>query len=197
VNKTWLIATKPAGLWHVVVGSSGYLQGMQTYAFSKPGAVLKVWQMALEMGPAGQPELEQLSLACMSTLSILGWPAPSAGTKSDVLVEFAGRVNLFGEDDCFSYFDGKEWLEVERPSRGFYKHHKGPVYFVTSIGILDEDGHGDPNAPRQVIYESTRSVKTGLPNLRKEEEWVAPVKWPDGVVRPRFVRLEYEEQVKP
>src|SRR4051812_37762651 len=48
-----------------------------------------------------------------------------------------------------------------RISEGFYRHRAaGPddVYYVKGVGILDEDGHGNPDAPRQVFYESTRSV---------------------------------------
>jgi len=77
----------------------------------------------------------------------------------------------------------------ERVSRGFFRHHKGPIYFVEGVGVLDEDGHGDVNAPRQVIYESTQSIGPQIKNLRSETAFVEPVTWPDGVVRPRFVRL--------
>ena len=80
----------------------------------------------------------------------------------------------------------------ERVRRGFYRHYNGDEYFVLCVAIRDEDGHGDPRAPRQVVYESTRSVATGLPNLRSEADFVAPVTWPDGVTRPRFVRVEFE-----
>lgn len=76
----------------------------------------------------------------------------------------------------------------ERVRRGFYRHHKGGTYFVVGVGILDKDGHGDPKAPRQVAYESTRSVESGLLNLKSEEYFLEPITWPDGVVRPRFVR---------
>ncbi len=83
-------------------------------------------------------------------------------------------------------------IAPERVSRGFYKHSRGDVYFVLGVGTLDMDGHGDYNAPRQVVYESTRSVKDGLLRLRSEEEFVRPIAWPDGVVRPRFVRMEHQ-----
>lgn len=78
----------------------------------------------------------------------------------------------------------------ERVTRGFWRHMKGDLYFVIGVGILDEDGHGNPDAPRQVIYESTRSSKSGLINLRSEAAFTEPVVWPDGVTRPRFVRVE-------
>lgn len=79
---------------------------------------------------------------------------------------------------------------LERVSRGPYRHYKGGFYFVIGVGILDEDGHADPNAPRQVIYESRQSAKSGLINLRSEAAFIEPIEWPDGVVRPRFVRIE-------
>ncbi len=78
----------------------------------------------------------------------------------------------------------------ERVSRGFYQHYKGPVYFVVGVGTLDEDGHGNVKAPRQVVYESTLSTKDGLLRLRSEAAFVEPIEWPDGVIRPRFVRVE-------
>lgn len=77
----------------------------------------------------------------------------------------------------------------ERVSRGLYQHYKGDIYFVVCVAIRDEHGHGNPDAPRDVIYESTRSIESGLVNSRTEDEFVAPMKWPDGVVRPRFVRI--------
>jgi hypothetical protein len=81
-------------------------------------------------------------------------------------------------------------MAKQRVKRGLYLHYKGDHYFVTGVGILDEDGHGDPAAPRQVIYESTCSVQTGLQNIRSEESFLEPVKWPDGVTRPRFRRID-------
>lgn len=55
-----------------------------------------------------------------------------------------------------------------RVRRGFYRHCKGDTYFVVGVGILDGDGHGDPYAPWQVVYESTRihEVGTAQPALR-------------------------------
>jgi hypothetical protein len=76
----------------------------------------------------------------------------------------------------------------ERVSRGFYRHYKGDVYFVLGVGTLDEHGHGDTKTLRQVVYESTRSIDDGLLRLRSEAEFLAPIEWPDGVVRTRFVR---------
>jgi hypothetical protein len=81
--------------------------------------------------------------------------------------------------------------EAQRVSRGFYKHYKGDVYFVIGVAILDEHGHGDHEAPRQVVYESTRSVGNGLINLRSEASFEEEIEWPDGKRRPRFVRIEY------
>jgi hypothetical protein len=79
---------------------------------------------------------------------------------------------------------------VERVRRGLYRHYKGDTYFVVGVGILDADGHGDPRAPRQVVYESTRSVESGLLNIRSEADFVELVEWPDGTMQPRFVRVE-------
>lgn len=83
-----------------------------------------------------------------------------------------------------------EKYTAERVSRGFYRHSKGEIYFVIGVGVLDEDGHGNPEAPRQVIYESKQSSKSRLINLRSEAAFTEPVVWPDGVTRPRFVRVE-------
>ena len=79
---------------------------------------------------------------------------------------------------------------VDRVTRGLYRHYKGDVYFVMGVGILDADGHGNARAPRQVIYESTRSVETGLLNIRSEVDFVELMVWPDGIVRPRFIRID-------
>lgn len=81
---------------------------------------------------------------------------------------------------------------TERVSRGFYRHSKGDIYFVIGVGVLDEHGHGNAYAPRQVVYESTRSIDDGLIRLRTEAAFVEDVVWPDGETRPRFVRAEYE-----
>lgn len=79
----------------------------------------------------------------------------------------------------------------KRVSRGFYKHYKGPIYFVTSVGTLDEHGHGNADAPRIVTYESTQSCNVdGLARHRWEKDFIEDVFWPDGVTRPRFVRVE-------
>jgi hypothetical protein len=80
---------------------------------------------------------------------------------------------------------------VERVRRGFYRHHgSDDPYFVTSVSIRDEHGHGNADAPRDVNYESTRSVESGFTNSRTEAEFTALVKWPDSVMRPRFVRVK-------
>lgn len=82
----------------------------------------------------------------------------------------------------------------ERVKKGFYKHHNGPIYFVTSVGTLDEHGHGNPDAPRIVNYESTQSCNNddglSLSRMHWEKDFVRPEVWPDGVTRPRFVRVE-------
>ncbi len=108
-------------------------------------------------------------------------------------------------------------IPSERIFEGLYRHRvAGPddIYYVKGVGILDEDGHGDPDAPRQVFYESTRSRcparreatarRDGvdiredahdvyLGNIRIEAEFGQLVTWPDGVVRPRFVRIGYSK----
>lgn len=77
----------------------------------------------------------------------------------------------------------------QRVTRGFYKHYRGEIYFVVGVGTLDEHGHGNINAPRQVVYESTGSVVDGLLRLRSEDAFVENVEWPDGITRPRFIRV--------
>lgn len=168
------------GMWDAVVSGHCLLEGRHEFGASKGDAVVRLY-MAVFKEAKDTELLAQIDEAC--------------GKVFDLAVVLNPTINviLLKEDGLFNYYDGKTWLEVERPHRGFYKHYKGDVYFVTGTGILDENGHGDPNAPRQVIYESTRSVKTELLNLRKEEEWVRPVEWPDGVIRPRFIRVEYGE----
>lgn len=49
--------------------------------------------------------------------------------------------------------------------RGFYAHYKGPVYFVTGVGVLHDQQR------RIVAYESTQSAEDGIPRLRYEEEF--------------------------
>lgn len=89
-------------------------------------------------------------------------------------------------------------VPVHRISEGFYRHRAAghdDVYYVKCVAILDEDGHGMILTPRQVVYESTRSVR-GDPRLamiRSECEFGQLVTWPDGIVRPRFVRMEYSK----
>ncbi len=81
-----------------------------------------------------------------------------------------------------------------RISEGLYRHRAaGPddVYVVIAVGILDEDGHGNEDAPRQVVYRGTRPHKQA--NIRSEVEFGQLVTWPDGIVRPRFVRMEYSK----
>lgn len=55
--------------------------------------------------------------------------------------------------------------------RGFYRHYKGPVYFVESVGVLHDENF------RIVIYQSTESCRDGSTRLRREsdfEAWVDP-----------------------
>ncbi len=83
-------------------------------------------------------------------------------------------------------------MSIERVSRGQYRHYKGDTYFVVGVGTLDADGHGNATAPRQVVYESTRSVVDGLLRLRSESDFLELVEWPEtpGLPRPRFERID-------
>lgn len=56
-------------------------------------------------------------------------------------------------------------------TKGFYRHYKGGIYFVTGVGVLHDTER------RIVSYESTQSVVDGSPRFRYEdefEEWVYP-----------------------
>ena len=80
---------------------------------------------------------------------------------------------------------------IERVRRGFYRHYgSDDWYYVTSVSIADEHGHGNVDAPRNVNYESKQSAEHGFTNTRTEAEFTTLVKWPDGVMRPRFVRVK-------
>lgn len=85
----------------------------------------------------------------------------------------------------------EEYIGAQRVRKGFYTHHSGDEYFVSCVSIRDEYGHGNLDAPRDVIYESTRSCESGLSNSHTEADFIRPTVWPDGVTRPRFVRREY------
>jgi hypothetical protein len=104
-----------------------------------------------------------------------------------VQFEHDGPVCLATQCNCVRFTPAGTPARV---SRGFYQHYKGPTYFVVGVGTLDADGHGNVDAPRQVVYESTLSVRDGLLRLRSEADFVALIEWPDGVVRPRFVRVD-------
>jgi hypothetical protein len=51
--------------------------------------------------------------------------------------------------------------------RGFYRHYKGPVYFVEGVGTLHDDTR------RVVVYQSTQSAEDGEPRLRFEDDFEA------------------------
>lgn len=65
-------------------------------------------------------------------------------------------------------------------TRGFYRHYKGDVYFVTSIGQSHSNADaGTPRArARWVLYESTQSCAPGdgVTRMRPEDEFEEFVK---------------------
>jgi len=80
---------------------------------------------------------------------------------------------------------------ADRVRPGLYRHYApdSPPYVVIAVAIRDEHGHGDVDAPRDVIYHSTRSFESGLANSRAEIAFTQLVLWPDGEYRPRFIRI--------
>lgn len=81
---------------------------------------------------------------------------------------------------------------VARVSPGLYQHYapNSPPYVVIAVSVMDMHGHGNLDAPRIVTYHSTRSFVTGVANSHTEEDFTRPTVWPDGVTRPRFMRIE-------
>ena len=63
---------------------------------------------------------------------------------------------------------------------GVYKHYKGVLYRVLMVGLESTNGR---TRDRLVIYISDAQHNVCV---RKESEFLEPIKWPDGVVRPRF-----------
>ncbi len=66
-------------------------------------------------------------------------------------------------------------------TRGLYRHYKGDVYFVESVGQSHSNAdEGTPRAAvRWVLYQSTQSCATGdgITRMRPEsefEQWVIP-----------------------
>lgn len=74
-----------------------------------------------------------------------------------------------------------------RVTPGLYNHYRTGAYYVHAVAVLDADGHGDPAAPRQVVYIGTRDNPTPegqLWHLRSEADFVAWVRYPDGEPAP-------------
>lgn len=82
--------------------------------------------------------------------------------------------------------------QADRVRPGLYRHYapNSPPYVVIAVSIMDVHGHGNLDAPRIVTYHSTRSFVTGIANSHTEEDFTRPTVWPDGVTRPRFVRID-------
>lgn len=64
---------------------------------------------------------------------------------------------------------------------GVYVHHKGGVYVVLNVGVMEATGEA------YVVY---RSVSKGEVWLRPLVDFVQPVKWPDGMTKARFCRKQ-------
>ncbi|PIR84979.1 hypothetical protein COU15_03175 [Candidatus Kaiserbacteria bacterium CG10_big_fil_rev_8_21_14_0_10_45_20] len=68
-----------------------------------------------------------------------------------------------------------------------YRHYKGALYFVEGVAIEATDAR---EGTEVIVY---RSIALGLLFTRDIEEFVAPIEWPDGVVRPRFIQVSDSE----
>ena len=68
-----------------------------------------------------------------------------------------------------------------------YRHYKGAIYFIEGVAIEATDDRADTEV---VVY---RSIALGLLFTRDLEEFIAPIEWPDGVVRPRFIQVDDSE----
>lgn len=84
-------------------------------------------------------------------------------------------------------------------TRGLYRHYKGDVYFVESVGQSHSNAdEGTPRAAvRWVLYQSTQSCATGdgITRMRPEsefEQWVIPdldgAHSPDGFAPSQYER---------
>lgn len=70
---------------------------------------------------------------------------------------------------------------------GIYQHYKGGHYYVFGQGVLHDTSWS------WVAYSSTKATDEGRILFRSAADFVAPVQWPDGKTRPRFVREGWEE----
>lgn len=67
---------------------------------------------------------------------------------------------------------------------GIYRHYKGDLYFVTGFAIDATNESADETPFVMVVYQRDYALF-----VRDEDEFVEVVKWPDGEMRPRFVRV--------
>jgi hypothetical protein len=68
---------------------------------------------------------------------------------------------------------------------GVYSHHRGGHY---SVLFLATDSTNSRAGKPVVVYVS---MTTGERKVRELIEFLEPVQWPDGTIRPRFRRLQY------
>lgn len=69
---------------------------------------------------------------------------------------------------------------------GIYRHYKGNHYWVIGIAAIHDTDR------ILVVYTSSMAADNGHLLLRDYADFLAPVEWPDGVTRPRFVREGWE-----
>lgn len=103
-----------------------------------------------------------------------------------------GAVNWTHSNGVDSFQCAGPCDPIARVRPGLYRHYApdSPPYVVIAVSIMDVHGHGNLDAPRIVTYHSTRSFVTGVANSHTEEDFTRPTVWPDGVTRPRFVRID-------
>lgn len=81
---------------------------------------------------------------------------------------------------------GKGGAAVNTVRPGIYRHFRGAHYFVVGVGTLHDTDK------TIVAYTSSKAVDNDVILFRDYADFIAPVEWPDGVTRPRFVREGYE-----
>lgn len=74
----------------------------------------------------------------------------------------------------------EELLKIGR----VYRHHQGDLYTVLMTG---HNLTNSANNEKMVVYRSHTLEKI---NIRELQEFIEPVTWPDGKIRPRFVLNE-------
>lgn len=83
--------------------------------------------------------------------------------------------------------------DFAKVSRGFYRHWKGGVYFVSSIAVLDDGGAAVDDGTTLVIYESVQGCSVGglgRSRARTIDDFFKLVADRDGHLVPRFTRIE-------